>query len=256
LLRDHGLDLNLAAGLPIVRNPRLSTALAEYKEFRRKALARAGDDQAALTGPELVRFDPPAAEAAEPAEPKSGDNGKPTAQTPPPKPAPATTARRAQVARPVPTPAPAVPLPPRPVVKSMPVAPLIGAQPAAVATPVPPVPAPRTGGRALSTAEASGLVDRYAAGEPAVLKGDFVVTGVLGRRVALRTRESLRDPDADPTLPGNNAALIVVDYPEGAAIPDKDATFSRDGARGFVIRDVIRGRNGQITIVASERGSE
>ena len=40
------------------------------------------------------------------------------------------------------------------------------------------------------------------------------------------------------------------------AIPQKDATFSRDAARGFVIRDVIRGRNGQITIVANERAAE
>ena len=247
LLRDHGLDLNLAAGLPIIRDPRLSTALSEYKDFRRKALIRAGDDQAALAGPELVRFEPPVAEPADNAEPKSPID--------PPKSATATTARRAQIARPMPTPAPAVPLPPRPIVKSRP---LIGALPVAVATPVPPVPAvaaPRAA-RVISTAEASGLVDRYAAGQAAVLSGDFVVTGVLGRRVALRTRESLRDRDADPTRPGNNAALIVVEYPEGAAIPEKDATFTREGERGFVILDVVRGRNGQITIVANERARD
>ena len=89
-----------------------------------------------------------------------------------------------------------------------------------------------------------------------MLRGDFVVTGVLGRCVALRTRESLRDPAADPTSPGSSAALIVVEFPPGVAIPEKDATFTRDGDRGFVIRDVIKGRNGQITIVANERASE
>ncbi len=249
LLRDHGFDLNLGAGLPIVRDPRLTTALAEFKEFRRKALARAGDDQAALAGPELVRYEPPPAEPSDGDEPKPGEAGSS-------KPAPATNARRAQIARPQPTPAPAVPLPPRPIVKSRPI---IGALPVPAAPPVPPpappAPAPTAAraARVLSTAEASGLVDRFTTGEPAVLSGDFVVTGVLGRRVALRTQESLRDRDADPTQPGNSAALIVVEYPEGAAIPAKNATFTREGGRGFVIRDVIRGRNGQITIVTNER---
>ena len=89
-----------------------------------------------------------------------------------------------------------------------------------------------------------------------MLSGDFVVTGVLGRRVALRTSESLRDPNADPARPGSNAALIVVEYPADAAIPEKDAIFTREAQRGFVIRNVIRGRNGQITIVASERAGD
>jgi hypothetical protein len=263
LLSEHGFELNLAAGLPIVRDPRLSTALGEYKEFRRKALARAGDDQAALAGPELVRFEPEVAEPPVSADAKTADGGSVPVRATTSGPTPAPNARRAQMARPVPTPAPAVPLPPRPIVRNRPGGPIIGAQPAAVATPVPravlpapSLPAPRVGGRVLSTAEASGLVDRYTAGDPAVLSGDFVVTGVLGRRVALRTRESLRDAGADPTVPGNSAALIVVDYPAGAAIPEKDAMLTREGERGFVIRDVIRGRNGQITIVAHERAGE
>ncbi|MEI7821098.1 MAG: hypothetical protein WCK55_09295 [Verrucomicrobiota bacterium] len=260
LLRDRKIELNLAAGLPIVRDPRLSSALAEHKEFRRKALVRAGDDQAALAGPELVRFEPPKAPEEEPA-----DAAKTPLNSTETRPLPATALRPAHMARPVPTPAPAVPLPPRPVVKSRPGTGIIGADPPREPTPVPrpapaavaAVPAPSPGNaRVFSTAEASALVERFAAGGPAVLSGDFVVTGVLGTRVALRTRESLRDPDADPKRPGGNAALIVVEYPAGVAIPQKDATFSRDAARGFVIRDVIRGRNGQITIVANERTAE
>jgi hypothetical protein len=260
LLRDRKIELNLAAGLPIVRDPRLSSALAEHKEFRRKALVRAGDDQAALAGPELVRFEPPKAPEEEPA-----DAAKTPLNSTETRPLPATTLRPAHIARPVPTPAPAVPLPPRPVVKSRPGTGIIGTEPPREPTPVPrpapaavvAVPPPSPGNaRVLSTAEASALVERFAAGGQAVLSGDFVVTGVLGTRVALRTRESLRDPDADPKRPGGNAALIVVEYPAGVAIPQKDATFSRDAARGFVIRDVIRGRNGQITIVANERAAE
>lgn len=249
LLRDHGMELNLAAGLPVVRDPRLSAALAEHKEFRRKALARAGDDQAALAGPELVRLDPA----------KAPDENAPDV-----RPVPAPTPRPAHTARALPTPAPAVPLVPRAIVKSPPRPAIIGEQPEIAARPVsrpapvvlPPVVVPPKQSRALSAAEASGLVDRFAANGPGALSGDFVVTGVLGTRVALRTRESLRDPNADPARAGSNAALIVVDFPAGTAIPEKGATFSRNAERGFVIRDVVRGRNGQITIVADERASE
>ncbi len=263
LLREGGFDLNLTAGLPVVRDPRLRTALAEHKEFRRKMQARMGDDQAALTGPELVRSAP---EIAEPPSENAKPADAPAAALPAPpagKPSANPNVHLAKMARPIPTPAPAVPLPPRPAVRSQPGAGIIGAQPAPAAVPVrapvakiPEAPPPRLEGRVLSTAQASGMVDHFPAGETAMLSGDFVVTGVLGRRVALRTREALRDPAADPTRPGSSAALIVVEFPAGVAIPEKDATFTRDGDRGFMIRDVIKGRNGQITIVANERATE
>ena len=96
------------------------------------------------------------------------------------------------------------------------------------------------------------MVENFSASESVLLSGDFVVTGVLGQRVALRTTESLRDASADPTQPGTSAALIVVDFPAGVTPPAKDATFGRDASRPFAVRDVIRGRNGQITIVAAE----
>ena len=255
LLRYHKIAINLAAGFPIVRDPKLANGLAEYKQFRRKALVGAGDDQAALAGPELVRFEPVAADRT---AAKIEDPGKAQTQMAASKGAPVPKTSRG---RPVPTPAPAVPLPPRPIVLNKPPAGLIGAMPSTVATPAParqsspprPDGTSHVGNRVLSTAEASRLVDNFAGGEPAVLSGDFVVTGVLGRRVGLRTRDSLRDPGADPTLPGSSAALIVVDFPEGVTPPEKDDMLARDAARGFLIRDVIRGRNGHITIVTAER---
>ncbi len=269
LLREHGIELNLGAGLPIVRDPRLTASLAEHKDFRRRALARAGDDQAALAGPELVRYEPQPVETPDSAEVKGAEAVKAGAAPISSETIPAANVKRAQVARPLPTPAPAVPLPPRPIVRSKPVAGIIGAQPPATATPAPtpqpavanvvpvaPTPKPSGSTRTISASEASGLVDRFAPSEPLLLGGDFVVTGVLGRRVALRTRESLRDPNADPARPGGNAALIVVEFPAGAAIPEKDATITRAAGQGFVIRDVIRGRNGQITIVVNERAGD
>jgi hypothetical protein len=264
LLKEYQIDLNIAAGLPVVRDPRLGQGLAEHRTFRRKVLAGAGDDQAALAGPELVRFEPDETRSPEAVH---DQEARGTVVEPKPNVVPAGTvsgvARRPGFARPVPTPAPAVPLPPRPVVLGRPAQGLIGATPA---VPTPPRPAPeaakpaaltdtRPPARVLSVSEAGQLVDKYGDGEAALLSGDFVVTGVLGRRVALRSRISLRDPEADPTVPGNSAALVVVDFPEGVVPPARDSTVTRDSAGAFVVRDVIRGRNGQITIVAMERPS-
>ena len=247
--------LNIAAGLPIVRGERLQQGVTAYVAFRRKTLANAKDDEVALAGPELVRFDPTRSETDDAVTPRVV---RQPAQNPatitPPTPAPLRVA---------PTPAPAVPLPPRPVVRGTPkpVTPptppaLISAPaPAVVAEPIPtPVPASplKPFRRVVSTSEASRMVENFSASESVLLSGDFVVTGVLGQRVALRTTESLRDASADPTQPGTSAALIVVDFPAGVTPPAKDATFSRDASRPFAVRDVIRGRNGQITIVAAE----
>ena len=247
--------LNIAAGLPIVRGERLQQGVTAYVAFRRKTLANAKDDEVALAGPELVRFDPTRSETDDAVTPRVV---RQPAQNPatitPPTPAPLRVA---------PTPAPAVPLPPRPVVRGTPkpVTPptppaLISAPaPAVVAEPIPtPVPASplKPFRRVVSTSEASRMVENFSASESVLLSGDFVVTGVLGQRVALRTTESLRDASADPTQPGTSAALIVVDFPAGTTPPAKDATFTRDASRPFTVRDVIRGRNGQITIVAGE----
>lgn len=251
LSKDHRIDLNIAAGLPVVRDPRLAKALANYKQFRRKILADRGDDQVALAGPELVRFDPdldapggkaPAAGSRESASAGTLGAAPPTA---------GLSAQPPASARPLPTPAPGIALPPQPATRTPPSA-IIGAelQPVAEVRPQPLAVSP---GRVLSVGEASGLVEKYRSEEPAVLSGDFIVTGVRGKRIALRTRESLRDPQADPAKPGTSAALIVVDFPDGAELPAKDAFLTRDSKSGFLIRDVIRGRNDQITIVAAER---
>lgn len=241
--------LNIAAGLPIVRGERLQQGVTAYIAFRRKALANAKDDEVALAGPELMRFDPTRSETADAATPRviRPPSQNPTANIPP-TPAPM---------RAVPTPAPAVPLPPRPVVRGTPrpAAPLPTPAPAVVAAPMAtPVPASplKPFRRVVSTSEASRMVENFNSSESVLLSGDFVVTGVLGQRVALRTTESLRDASADPTQPGTSAALIVVDFPADTTPPAKDAIFSRDASRAFAVRDVIRGRNGQITIVAAE----
>src|SRR5690606_19064630 len=86
---------------------------------------------------------------------------------------------------------------------------------------------------------------------PTYLVGEFVVTGVVGQRIALRSKESLQNSE-DPTKPGSNAALIVVDFPAGTTPPLKDATISSSPEHGLRIRNVVRGKFGQITIVTEE----
>ena len=278
--------LNIDAGLPVIKGERLTRGLDAYAGFRRKALASSTDDQKALTSPELERFE---VRVPTTAEPGTGTVVEPVPDAPqraaqtgssnnrPPAAGPGITPR------PMPTPAPAQPLPPRPIVKNPPrptPAPVVPAPapgtppqvtvtnpapspaptpaptPAASGTaatpPAPPAPAPAVERRILTPSQTSALVEKFSGSQQTVLTGDFVVTGVLGQRVALRTRESLRDANADPSQPGTTAAFIVVDFPPGVPPPAKDSSFSRDGERGFLVRDVIRGPNGQITIVAAE----
>lgn len=271
---DPKWTLNIDAGLPVVRGDRLEKGLETYAAFRRKSLASTTEDQKALAAPELERFEV----KVEPTD-AGGKPKPPPKATPAPTPAPTpiavaprqTTPAPATTPRPVPTPAPAVPLPPRPVVRNQPPKPtpaplpvtppppapvaVVPVTPAGEAAPsapaVPPAPSSQER-RILTPGEASALVEHFDTNQPTVLTGEFVVTGVLGQRVALRSRDSLRDAKADPTQPGSSAALIVVDFPPGVQPPAKDAVFSRDGEKGFRVRDVIRGRNGQITIVAAE----
>jgi hypothetical protein len=255
--------LNIEAGLPIVRGERLAKGLDAYSEFRRKSLASASGDQATLAAAELVRFDPlpvqsvaTVGSAPPPTQMERESARLPTeASAPTPK---ATATTPSTTPRPLPTPAPAAPLPPRPVVRAVAPPPL----PAPVASTPPPTPAPAppvqpipaaADRRSVTTAQASAMVEQFKGATPTVLTGEFVVTGVLGQRVALRTRESLRDSKADPTLPGTNAALIVVDFPPGTSPPAKDTTLTRTPDQAFLIRDVIRQKNGQITIVAMDQ---
>ena len=179
------------------------------------------------------------------------------------------------------------PLPPRPIIRATPQPPKVEPQPAAPApeteppkpvvlrpapvAPEPPAAAPKPEPpkavvisrpidsppaeqkrRVLSAKEASALVDSFDPTSESMLGGEFVVTGVLEQRVALRARESLRDPDADPTKAGSTGAMIIVDFPKGVIPPAKDTTFSREGSRGFLIKSVRRSGTGQITIFAED----
>jgi|GEM_PF-1035561 len=287
-----GVTLNMENGLPVFHGKPMEEALASYHEYRRKQLAATSDTEAlndvqfireedlapVLSAPVIA----PAIEETPKTEPSFSPlkppGGKPVAAAPPPP-------------RFIPVPPPAVPPPPPKAIipKAAPPAPVMAEkppeQPPEPAKPVvppavsiaavtaPPAPAPPVEEAAIPVAkpvlkpflntnspvkkmvgvkEASGMVEKFTPASGAYLTGEFVVTGVVGQRVAMRSRASINNPDADPTKPGSEAALIVLDYPAGVTPPLKDATVSPGAETGLRIRNVVRGKFGQITIVTDQ----
>ena len=275
--------INIDGSMPIVNGLRLQRSLAAYQEYRRKLLAGNDGERPAANQVVAFRANSPDGEKVEIATPvvlrqapaappvpvaPEAPVAKTKIATPTPKPAlisfagpttpperfpipprPIVRAAPKEPAPPAPEPPPAAvePDPPKPVVISKPATPV--AKPLAGPAELPPAPQK---GQLLSTKDASAMVDRFDPSAEALLGGDFVVTGVLGQRVALRAREALRDRDADPTVAGSTGAMIVVDFPKGVVPPAKDEVFSRGGGDGFVIKSVRRSGSGQITIFAEE----
>ncbi len=103
-------------------------------------------------------------------------------------------------------------------------------------------------GRTITTSEASSLAERGDLGERLYLRGSFVVTAAGENRAVLRSQGAA----GDPSKPGTGSARVIVEYPSVAAPPPEGSTFSRDETRGFEVRDVRRGADGQINIYVRE----
>ncbi len=266
--------INIDGALPIVNGMRLQKGLATHAEYHRKVLASTEMERPKAN--QIIAFRSPnftsaPVEVATPVVIREASPPVPSAPPQPPTPSP----KPPQNMRPTTTVVPVVasppkptlisnttpgvlperfPLPPRPVVRATPQTPKPEPDPPKpIVLSLPPAaPPPAEEVRVLSTKDASALVDNFESTSESFLSGEFVVTGVLGQRVALRAREALRDPDADPTIAGSNGAMIIVDFPKGVLPPAKDATFTRDGKKGFRIKSIRRLGTGQITILAEE----
>lgn len=279
-------DLNMEAGVPLIKEKQLKDALTAYIQYRRSrpVAEEAGPDATvAVASPELVRVDTtepgtkvpesgklpempvatpiPLASAATPrplrpvATPRLGD--------PPPAATPATVAMLATPApRPVATPIPvATPLPvdatpARVSPTGVPLQPFLAANPAPGNVPnvagaswrtYAPGQAPQA--RSVTPAEATTLADRGDIGERVYLRGDFRVTASGENRAVLRDRAAGADP-ANPSLV--DGVRIIVEFPAGAVPPAENAVISRDAARPFQIRDVRKGADGQVNIYVRE----
>ncbi len=271
--------INIDGGFPLVQGMRLQKALATFAEHRKKALLSGETDRPPATQIVALRPAKPGGATVEVATPeviREAPAPPPAPDTPPlvVTPPASTTIIPPRPPKPPlinssgPAPVPErFPLPPRPVVRALPTPipevpkevdppkPVVLAMPRTTA-PVTPAVKPDTKRRVISTTDASAMVDAFDPSHEAVLGGEFVVTGVLGQRVAMRAREALRDPDADPAKAGSSGAMIVVDFPQGTTPPEKDETISSGDARTFVIKSVRRGGNGQITIFAEEQAKQ
>jgi hypothetical protein len=260
-------ELNIAAGAPVVKGTLLQDAVKQYAEFRRQRPVKAVDgDESAPQGPELVRLDSlkpgmkvpetgalPELPVATPI-PVNTPKGIASRATPPVL-AMYATPKPAVTAPPVDLPA-ATPLPARPPTTSpqgVPLKPFIASAPApnlanSGTTWRTYTPGQQPQGRSLSPSEASAMADRGDLGERLYLRGSFVVTASGENRAVLRSQVA----SGDPTKPGSGSARIIVEYPPSSAPPPEGATFARDEQRGFEIRDVRRGADGQINIYVRE----
>lgn len=268
------LDLNLAAGWPVYKEPMRRVAEKTFDEYRsRNAPRNAG---VAIPGL-LPSGTPPPAENAlvrvEQAQPLQQPTPPPkvAAATPPPakaaptpkggkpgknqKPTPSPSASPAQVAQgksPAGAPSPAASLPP--VAPPGPAQPLPGDALASTAGggtwktfPAGKMPA----GRLIATTDLSAIADKGLAGERVYLKGEFVVNFAENNRAVLRPKTGL----ADSVLhfgSGAQSARVIVEFPAGYKPPAQGSTVTRDAARPYEITEVRKQADGQLNVFVRE----
>ncbi len=272
-------DLNPAGGMPVTKAKELQDGLKKYAEFRRLHPLPNSETASTSAPPpktgELVRVDaipdgvkaPPTGALPEmpvatpaplvaKATPKSA--AKPPllamASTPRPRPPPAPL----PPVRSTPIPMAATPIPiatplPRLSPQGVPLTPFVAANPA------PGLPGADSGkwrtyaagkmppGRSVTALDAAALAGRGDLGERVYLRGQFVVTA-SGESTAILRPQS----DADPSQPAPSPTRIIVEYPAGTVPPADGSTFAREASRPFEVRDVRRGKDGQINIYVRE----
>jgi len=262
-------DLNVEAGLPVLKRTRVETALKAFTDFRRTqpvAESAAPGETAAPQGPEIVRLEAvpdgvkvpetgalPEMPVATPV-PLAGHatprkTGSPPVallkNTPPPIPAATPIAGGPTPRIAAATPGPRVPEGVmKPFIASNPEPGLPGAQGNKWRT-FKPGTAPA--GQALQPTDAGALADRGTVPPGSYLRGNFVVTatGENPPRAVLRPRPAAGQPQT-------GSFRIIVEYPNGAVPPAEGAAVDRDLATPYEIRDVRRGATGEINIWVRE----
>ncbi|MDP9291254.1 MAG: hypothetical protein M3O82_02685 [Verrucomicrobiota bacterium] len=244
-------ELDLAAGVPVIKNDLLKQALEAGADFRKTKLLAANQAapsaSATPASREIVRADPlPIAVPLRTPKPAALAKVSPSptpAQTQKSTPAPTVIAA---LQTPIPTP-PAVrvatPMPMTP--QGVPLQPFL----AAAATPIPaaanggswrtfrPGQIPR--GRVVDPTEASDLAARGVGSERLYLRGDFKVTAAGDNRAILR-------------VGGEDTTRIIAEFPAGVTPPGEGSTVSRDDARPFQITDIRRGADGHVNVYVRE----
>ncbi|MEO6261083.1 MAG: hypothetical protein ABIP32_01065 [Chthoniobacterales bacterium] len=245
--------LNIDAGLPVLNADRVAEADQKYISYRRKsgldnpAKKDAAAPESPRIGMQLMRV--------EPAVPVNDSNIPVKRATRVDHASPTPTVDATVAATPLPTPQ-VVPTPETTVAQASPTAAAMTGQEAASATPTPAIananakvwpvyPAskmPR--GRLLNTSDVTELVDKATSNERIYLQGNFMVTASGNNRAVLRPQSSFIGRNAN--------TRIIVDFPQGSALPSVGSQFGRNAARPFLIMDVRKGADGNINVYAHE----
>ncbi|MEP6685490.1 MAG: hypothetical protein ABJB22_01825 [Verrucomicrobiota bacterium] len=277
------IDLNLAAGWPLFKEPMRRKAEIRYNTYRTRMFPAEGTATAALGSPnltappenELIRVEPALAPEApkvaavspktesrlpEPAQtPKVNANRKKGATSPTP------SISRAPVIA-VSTPISAPSLPPAtstvsatPSAESpmvLPALPLTEAENALASTAGGGSwktfePGKMPAGRLISTSDLKDVAERGLAGERYYLRGQFVVNFADANRAVLRPRTRL----ADSVLRfggSGKSTRIIVEFPAGYSPPAQGSVVNRDEARPYEVTDVRKQADGQLNVFVRE----
>ena len=270
------IDLNLAAGWPLIKNEMRQAAETHYESYRSR-LAPATTTlplpglNVAKTAPQaedaLVRVEPAVPLDNEPSPPpilrlarnKSGfASQKGNAFLPPLVGASPAKIRRAQpvtdnanepneqtslaAASPGASTEPTV-MRALPVTASSPAVALTSTTGATWKT-FPPGQAPA--GKILDNAGLREVATNGTRGERSYLKGQFVVNFADANRAVLRPVG-----DRGPDSVGRNVRIIV-DYPAGAPLPEPGSTLDRDASRPYEVTEVRRQSDGQLNVFVRE----
>ncbi len=272
-------DLNMPAGMPVVKGAELRGALRAYAGEGAPApgLAAAGSAPGSPGAAELVHVDPNPPSGVNIAVPAAASTPSRIAAAATPQPPPEEVAAATPIPMPpqavalnaAPTPevqAPAVEsATPGPVATPRAVSPDgVPLQPFLVAKSAPPVmnpdganwrtyaPGQMPRGRLVDSSELPSIADRTVGGERLYLRGQFVVTASEENRAVLRMRGGLGTALTRLVKPGAGSPRIIVEFPNGDSPPAEGSSLTRDESRPFQITDVRRGADGEINVYARE----
>lgn len=274
------LDLNLAAGWPLIKPEELRAAENRYAELRQReprlggAVPIPGFTPAGTPPPpenQLVRVEHAAAvetPAIGLASSQKNEKGKPTALS--------KGSKLAKNAKTAPTPAQAgavkgaTPFSPSGINTPTPVVGVVAAGGPSSSPSIAPAaaeggalastagggnwktypPGKMPMGRLIAPADLPQVADRPFLGERIYLRGQFVVNFADTNKAVLRPRS--RVPESVVRLTGGNSTRIIVEYPAGFAPPSPGSTVNRDEIRPLEVTEVRRQEDGQLNVFARE----
>ncbi len=106
-------------------------------------------------------------------------------------------------------------------------------------------------GRLVESSELPRLADGSLGSELLYLRGQFTVTAVQENRAVLRLKSGLGSALIHLVKPGASPRIIV-EYPAAETPPQEGASLTRGDARPFLITDIRRGADGEINVYARE----